>query len=239
MPTLTVNPQTGGGGSNVTCDGLLLIDTYPTGDTFANKINASTGTAAPVTGTNDIFCRLATNTNTNQFTSVDRSIFTFDTSSIGSSATISSATFSLWGTGANSAIADSIGVVSASPGANNTLATSDYARSHHGTTDFATRIPFASWATAGYNNFALNASGLAAINKTGVTGLCAITGSDIDGTAVGWASNVNADVAGNYADNGTNIPKLVITYSTTPVVADDHTVYTHHVPIVFQEVRIS
>jgi hypothetical protein len=91
------------------------------------------------------------------------------------------------------------------------LAKADYGKK--GDTEFATRIAMSSWNQAGYNDFVLNASGIAALNKTagGYSKFCVRSSRDYDfvepgtgDTYVGCYYHEDAD-ANKY-------PKLVVTY---------------------------
>lgn len=148
---------------------------------------------------------------------VQRTFWPFDSSSLGSSATISSATFSLYGT-TTTADADSvsIGVIQTTQTDPTSLAVGDYDNlTLNSPTEGATRISAASWNTAAYNDFALNASGLSWIDKTGYTKLGCRISRDIDNSAPTGLNQMyeyTADQTGT-----TNDPKLVVTYSTTSI----------------------
>jgi len=163
-------------------------------------------------------------TTSNQFRYNQRGVFLFDTSSIHDAANISAATFSLYGTSKANAAGDINAVlVASSPAGNTDLAATDYGlAAHFGTTELAGRIPYASWSTTGFNDFALNASGLAAISKTGVTKLGVLHHFDFDNTSPTWASNTNASgLWANFAETTgtTTDPKLVVTFTApTPVL---------------------
>ena len=66
-----------------------------------------------------------------------------------------------------------------------------------------------------YNNFALNASGLAAINKTGITKFSLRIVSDIDNVEPTWSSGNDAvfDISEADETGTTQDPKLVIEHS--------------------------
>ena len=64
-----------------------------------------------------------------------------------------------------------------------------------------------------YNDFALNAAGLSNISKTGVTKMGSCLTNDADNSAPSWGSAHDNYVDINFADAGSNKPKLVITYT--------------------------
>jgi len=103
-----------------------------------------------------------------------RAIILFDTSLIPDEATITGAIFSFYcESKARDFVGDvafhALGLVPTTPGANNVLANSDYGEV--GDTQLAEYYPYNSIITTGYNHITLNAAGLAAISKTGLTKL--------------------------------------------------------------------
>ena len=88
-------------------------------------------------------------------------------------------------------------------------------------TDFATRKDVDTGLTEGqYNHFTLNASGIANINTSGISGFGARSGQDIDNTEVGltWANNEYAEALFVSAD-GTTDPVLLVTHAAAEVEA--------------------
>jgi hypothetical protein len=140
-----------------------------------------------------------------------RGIFLFDTSSLTNAAVIDSATFSLYATSIDdSHFNQSLSVVSSNPASNTALANGDYATT--GTTRFASDIDFGSVTLNAYNDFSLNASGLAAISKTGITKLAVRCSGDVDDSAPAWSDSEACSVLVSTADAGSNMPKLVVNY---------------------------
>lgn len=186
---------------------------------FATIISGNGTFAADSDASTAFFLQASTSSN---FQTYVRGIYLFDTSSLTSAATVSAATLSLCGNAASGDIgATKIGnlgttpfhVCSSSPASNTALATGDY--SSLGTTSFG-EIAYASWsASSVYNDFTLNASGLAAISNTGITKFGTKLGWDIAGSFTGSYSNSAAtgyaiflaDQTGTASD-----PKLVVTY---------------------------
>jgi hypothetical protein len=68
-------------------------------------------------------------------------------------------------------------LVSASPASNTALAANDF--DDVGSTELSSQVTYPV-STGGYNDFALNASGIAAISKTGVTKFAFRSGHDIN-----------------------------------------------------------
>jgi hypothetical protein len=157
---------------------------------------------------------------------MDRGIFLFDTSSLSSTAVISAATMSLYGSATSensSGWATTINIYSSAPASDTVLAAGDY--DSCGTSAYSdTSIAYASWTTAAYNNFAFNATGIAGISKTGITKTSSRSNWDATNTTPTWSNSISTTllchsaVSGGAADD----PKLVVTYST----------YTEDVPYV-------
>ena len=145
-----------------------------------------------------------------------RSITGFDTSSLPPGAVITSATLSIYGAlkCMGGSYAPSINVYSASPASNTNLTNSDYLCL--GSTPYcSTPISYTNFSVTGYNDFVLNAAGLSAINKNGVTNFgWREVGSDVANTPQDCVYSppsvlrfYTADQGGGYA------PKLVINYT--------------------------
>ena len=80
------------------------------------------------------------------------------------------------------------------------------------------RITIASWSTAGYNNFTLNAAGISNINKTGASWFGTRLSGDFDNSEPVYSASLIARVNIYLADNTgtTNDPKLVVIHTTPP-----------------------
>lgn len=207
--TLTVYPAAGTGGT--TTDAWPERNTVD--ETFAT-IRSSAGTAVG----NDValYTWLAASTTLNQFARQIRSIMTFDTSSLGTGASISSAVLSVWG---NSAGPQSLGTPSfvickATPASNGTIVAADYGQV----------ITSSSYSTVGsfdatntvYTDCTLNAAGISNVSLTGVCGFGATTGWDAAGSFTGtWVSGGSTyyQFASSDTVGTANDPKLVVTYS--------------------------
>lgn len=145
-----------------------------------------------------------------------RAFFPFDTSSIPDGAVISSAVFSIYGySTTNNDNSSAAALVGATPASNTVLADGDF--DQVGSTRFCdSDIAFASWSTAGYNNFTLNATGIAAVAKAGYTVFGLRTSHDLDNSAPAGTNKI-----GGYTNGAAeaNSPKLVITYTQATVSA--------------------
>jgi hypothetical protein len=214
VPTLTVYPDAGIGATTV--DGAVLC-TDGTGTFSWATIRAANGTSVDHdANAQDVVVGFGDWGTPNTWNFLLRGIFTFDTSALGAGALISSATFSIQGVSqSNNAGTIDINIYSAAPLANNALNAADYQTC--GAVPFSTTIPYASWSVTGYNDFVLNADGIAAINKTGITKFSARDAThDVGGVEPsspwgGFSSLLICDFA-DAVGTGTD-PKLVIEYT--------------------------
>ena len=217
--TLTAYPQAGGGGANVTTDGY--VERAPgIPESFSDIISLS-GSGTSYVATNEGYIRInQAQDSPTLYNRLARSIFTFDTSSIGDTDTISAAVISLYGL----ASADTydppaepdIDVYTSNPANNNIVTSNDY--DNIGTTSqTGSPITWAGWSNSGYNDFTFSSVGIGNISKTGVSAF-GVRNANYDVAGTGPVSNnftANLRFQGYFADNtgDTNDPKLVVTYS--------------------------
>lgn len=157
---------------------------------------------------------LNSTTTSNQYEGLYRFIALFDTASIPDGDSISAGTFSLYGRSQTTALGNqACALVASTPASNTDLVAADYGQT--GSTRFATDL--SSWNTAAYNDWTLNASGLAAISKTGVSKFATRSANDLDNSAPTWASADSSNYGCYAADQAdtTNDPKLATTHDTT------------------------
>ena len=202
-------------GSNSPIDGIVIRQGV---DEVFGTIRAGAGNATSDSGDNsEDSPALVSSTNSNQFQGLRRSVYLFDTSSLTSSADISSAVASVYGN-SSSTKANQMGSqdwhwCASTPAANNALVSADYGQL--GATSFGT-ITYAAFTGGQYNDSTLNASGVAAISKTGITKLGARLSDDINGTFTGvWGSGLQDSFRPVFADH-TGIdqdPKLVVNFT--------------------------
>lgn len=147
---------------------------------------------------------------------INRTAFCFDTSTIGSGKTISSSTFSLYSATISNTTETTypanLALVQAILTSTANVVTGDFDLSHWGSTRFATDITLVTFmASSAYKDFALNASGVANVNMTGVSQFGIRPANDLDNntpTARSYGNFYMADQTGT-----TNDPKLVVTYA--------------------------
>lgn len=146
---------------------------------------------------------------------IDRLFALFDTSSIPDTDTISAATLSMYGVSKTTTLLTNNGVniTQANPAANNAIVNADYQATTPFTTLFATVIPYASLVTSAYNDFALNASGIANISKTGTSKFSVRLQGDIADVEPTGVSDQDLVFSG-YSTSGTSQdPKLVVEHA--------------------------
>lgn len=201
MATLTVYPV-----PNTTVSGVVGNGGSNNWTTIRNAATGATATKDPTSSV--IESRISGG---NYY--IERGAFLFDTSALTSGATISAVSLFLCST-ADGAYANqdttTLEIVSSNPAANNNLTTADY--DQFGTTSFSSKA-LSAWTTSNgtYNEFVLNASGIAAISKTGVTKLGVVIGRDFNNQAPTGINQVYMYFSGE--SGTTKDPKLVITYS--------------------------
>lgn len=183
------------------------------GRTWAAIHDAGTGTGASTSSSTGIFIDLYADGNTDEWQGLYRTFILFDTSALPDGATISAAVVSVYGVYKLDEFGASVNVYSSNPASNTALITADY--DALGTTPFCdTPITYSAFSTSGYNDWTLNATGRAAVSKTGITKL-SIRESvyDAPDSEPTWASTDRSYVQAYAADQGSNKPKLVVTYS--------------------------
>lgn len=153
---------------------------------------------------------------TNTWSFIGRVFALFDTAAIPDDAIITSANLSIRGNN----VADTWGtaelaVYSSNPASDTSLSTADY--DQLGTTAFSDYIDSGSFSTSGYNEFTLNANGINAINKTGITKLGLRVVWDADDNPPAWGSEYDATFKMYAAEGGAGYePILEVTYSLLP-----------------------
>ena len=201
------DPETATVDGNVRRDGV---------DEAWGTIRAGAGTAADDAFNNRVIGFNASAT-LNQWTTLYRAFYLFDTSAIGAAGAVTATTFSVYGTVAidNLGVSPTIDVYTTTPATNTALVAADF--SQIGTTSqTGSPIAVGAWSTSGYNTWTLNATGIASIATTGVTKFGTRNANyDVANTAPTWTASQGVDVQGYTADQtGTaNDPKLVVTYN--------------------------
>ena len=187
-------------------------------ETWATII-AGAGTFGSDSGT-DIVLQIIASTTLNQWERFYRVAILFDTSSLTGSATINSATLSVYGNfkDDNLSATPDANVYTSSPASDTAVASGDHG-SYGSTPQCDTAVTYTNWTITGYNDFALNSTGRGNISKTGISKFGLRNAKhDVAASAPNWVSNVGSQIRAWSADKtGTsNDPKLVITYDAGP-----------------------
>lgn len=216
MAELTVYPDPGTGSTTV--DGFTGRFRSAGEDWAVIRPGAGT-TSDDTQATNSAFFVRADN-NTDKWDIIYRYIATFDTSALTSGATISGAVLSVYPTVITDELTDSMSLVGSTPANNNAVVDADFEtfNSGDGATLYASARALSGLSTGSYQDFTMNAAGLAAIVKDGITPLGFRSEYDRSNTEPTWHIDVDtstvtirsADTAGTASD-----PKLVITYILT------------------------
>lgn len=156
------------------------------------------------------FANLNSGTGSGKWWMFVRSFFLFDTSPIGATSAVSSATCSFYATLRLDTYTDELCLVSSNPASNTDLAFADY--DQLGTTLYAPNITFADISTGAYNPFTLNATGRSAINVIGITKFGLRSNYDRTDTPPTWQIEITGRIVGYYSDQGSNQPKLIVNY---------------------------
>lgn len=145
---------------------------------------------------------------------INRNFTLFDTAAISDAETVSAATWSIWAVSLYTDWADSCNVVTSAPASNTNLVAGDFNIANwSGSSKVSdTETAYSAFNSGAYNDFALNATGLAAVSKTGVTklgwrGKCDVDASE-PSTVVGTSAGINARFA-EHTGTGSD-PKLYV-----------------------------
>lgn len=189
-----------------------------TASTFAD-LRAGTGDTSNDLDSDSAIVTLNSSATSNQYNVFTRSFFLFDTSTIPDADTVDSATISfvVSATSFLNAFLQSVGVVAATTASNTAVANADFEGTVNNTTRWATDKAFADITAddATYTDWALNATGVSAISKTGVTKFGMKLSGDIDNTAPTWVASDSSNVRAKMAElAGTDDdPKLTVVHT--------------------------
>lgn len=225
--TLTAWPNADADADPTTTDGSVAqVYAAGSGQTWAT-IRAAAGTDASDDGTSAHLFYIIADTVSSRWVQLRRGIHLFDTSALGVGAEVSAGTLSYYGSSKSEGISGtpSLNIYSSDPASNTGLAAGDF-DSLGSTALCDTAITHTNFSTTGYNDFALNSSGISNVNTTGISKFGTRNSNwDAAGTAPTWSSGVIARMNAVMADeDGTDYdPRLVLTYtpgSTAVPIAD-------------------
>ena len=203
---------------SATVDGYVTRENLD--ETFTTLRNGA-GNASGDADTSALFCGVTSSTTLNQFATIVRSIFLFDTSGIDDLSTVTAAVLSLAGTSQADTFtvpaAPDIDIYASTPASNTALANADYAQI--GTvSQTGSPITYAGFNTSGYNDFTFDATGRGNVSKTSISKFGARNANyDVANSAPTWSSGKVARFVGSFADvtGTTSDPKLVVTYASS------------------------
>lgn len=199
-----------------TVDGV--IEYTSSGVSWATMHDASSGGSVYDQNTSGDFVIIYSASVSSQWRNLRRSFFLFNTSALGSEATISAATFSFYqySMGVTDFGTTTINLVASTPASNTGLVADDY--DQLGTTSFGTK----SGTSSGYNGITLNASGISNISKTGISKFGCRSEWDRADSRPTWEKNLISSESCYFADDTTanngKDPKLVVTYTAQSFV---------------------
>jgi len=209
------NPETN------TVDGWVYID-GTSANSWASLVGASTGTAVD-TSTSAASYHGMVNRDSSDIREILRGMYLFNTATLTDTDTINSAVFAIYVTTKQNqdggAGRDQINVFSASPASNTDLVTADF--DQVGSVAFSTEKDIsAEIVTGDFNEFTLNATGLATVTTTGVSKFSTRIGNDYNNNLPGATNRIN-EVRGYQADRAgtTEDPKLVVTHTAAAAPA--------------------
>lgn len=211
MPSVTFNPVAG---ANSPVDGQVNNDRTAS---FASVRSGATGTSASPSETTAQFIGGYADSSER---AIQRAPFLFSLTGFPAGSTIISAKFSLFITSVNNGANTWPGsntylaLIKSSLGSNANVTTSDFDLSHWIFTKHGTDLQWSSLTTPNvYYDWDLNATGITYLNSVigTIASLGIVNGNDFDNVAYGTGTNFGFQC--NYADAGSNEPKLVVTYS--------------------------
>ena len=201
------------------CDGY--VDRGVAGASFSS-VREGAGTTNGETDATLNVPRIRATTTTDQYDLISRLVVQIASSGIPDTDVISAATLSVLGAGSSNAMSQSVTVVLCNPVDPANLANGDYdIASWTMTQQNSSDIAISAWSASAYNDFALNATGISNISKTGTSKFGLVLSSDRTGTDPTWASGADAYVTCSMADTAgtTSDPKLTGTSAAAVVVA--------------------
>lgn len=197
------------------------------GTGYANWATMRDGTGTHIDDSSSPEYAFLTNDSTDdKYRSLLRSYFLFDTSSIPDGDNIDSAILSLYGNAKADAlsITPDLNIYKPTTAFNTSLTTGDFDVGGWDATAYSTTITYAGFSTTAYNDFTLNASGLANISKTGVSKFGArnasydVANSSYTITANATVNTSNLDIEFAEAAGTASDPKLAVTHSSATTV---------------------
>jgi hypothetical protein len=198
-------------------DGYCIRSIPTTGGTWDN-IREGVGTGSDSDNATGNVIYVGMNSNDTLFADLVRCPFLFDIHTLGVGSEIESVIESIYGGEKynNISLSPIANIYSCVLDSNTDIIASDYNYANWGITPYSDNITYADWNETGFNPFTYNAAGIAVVDaaKTGI--LCTgvrETAYDVPDSQPPHVETTNAVAMGCvFADNGSNKPKLVVTY---------------------------
>ena len=233
MPNITFYPDANPESTSV--DGNVTRNIYPNGTTWT-LCRGGVGTSAIDSGAFGPIIDILCNYSHTSWAYLIRSYFLFDTSALSALGNINiiAVVLSIRGKSKQDlpGIAPNINIYAAVPASNTALVAADFAIAQFGSTPFCdTPITYANWNVSDYNAFAFNASGIAAINKTGISKFGARNANyDVSGSDPALVTNEYSQLVGYFSEQGEGYkPKLVVTYELAALTGPYPIIGGHHI----------
>lgn len=212
-------------------DGHVRADNL---NTWAGLHDAASGDFAFDAQTQTLPCYLYSGSNAGNWYTITRNAFLFDTSAIGADGLVTSATFSIYGVSKQDliVITPSVNIYSVNLLSNTAIVLADWLYTRWGTTPYCnSAIGYAAYNTSGWNDFALNATGLAAIAVSGITKISVRDNYDVANTKPTTTNYLQPTNMNCYTadQGGATKPKLVVTWYVPgpyPIVGGYHIIRT-------------
>lgn len=214
LTTATVYPDPSP--ETTTVDGYISNSYGQPGTSWANMYSVQTATAYDSVTSMDVY-NVGTHSSPSNYVGFNAgAICLFDTSALGSGASVSDAVLSLRGNTKydQNSDAPTVAIYSSNPASNTSLTTADHTAM--GTTVYSDIISYATLSASAYNDFTLNTDGKNAIDATGISKFAGRNENyivaNVDMAMAAYKGNAwkvnTADSSGTSTD-----PKLVITYT--------------------------
>ena len=179
-------------------------------------LRAGAGTTSQdTTGTSEFFQTFCANGVTDRWIIIERSIFLFDTSSIGAGATVTATTMGLYGVSYSAGTNQDpeVNIYTSTPASNDEIINADYSELGTVAQSDTNIVVVSGWNTSGYNSWIFNSTGRGNVTVDGISKFGLREAKyDATGDEPTWSSNQGANCRGYYADNGSNEPKLDVTW---------------------------
>lgn len=205
-----------GNPESTSVDGYTIWDDGAGATWTTARTNAATS-ANDVAGV--ILCHVSADDATDKYDGFRRGDFLFDTSALPDGDIISIATLGFVTQSIKDEIEpeQSVDIVSCDPASDTAIATGDHVLSKFGSDLFATGILMTAWVNdqATYNTYTFNATGIAAVNKTGISKFGMMISCDRSNTEPTWGNHDTAEVIAATAEetySGDKRPKLIVTH---------------------------